>query len=115
MLSTVPGLLRPSAALRSWNDLYVSSTASTTPLERGAGCEREPGLVTSMGRESAGTTGTTGTTGFSKGVAADMAKDVRWAALVRGQRPNQRAEMVQATTAAAMELMKIGGGDAVRS
>jgi len=45
-----------------------------------------------------------------------MAKDVRWAALVRGQRPDQGAEMVQATTAAAMELMKMGGGgDAVRS
>ena len=112
MLSTVPGLLRPSAALRSWNDLYVSRTASTTPLERGAGCEREPGLVTSMGRESAGTTGTTGTTGFSKGVAADMAKDVRRAAGVRGCGPDQRAEMVQAATrATAMELlMEMGGG-----
>jgi hypothetical protein len=76
MLSTVPGLLRPSAALRSWNDLYVSSTESTTPPVRGVGCEREPGLVTSMGRVSIGTTGTTGTTGtFSKGIA-DMATAV---------------------------------------
>lgn len=76
MLSTVPGLLRPSAALRSWNDLYVSRTESTMPPVRGAGCESDPGLVTSMGRVLTGTTGTTGTTGFSKGVAADMAAAV---------------------------------------
>jgi hypothetical protein len=79
MLSTVPGLLRPSAALRSWNDLYVSRIESTTPPVRGAGCEREPGLVTSIGSALALTgttgTGTTGTAAWSKGVAAaDMAR-----------------------------------------
>lgn len=46
------------------------------PPVRGAGCESDPGLVTSMGRVLTGTTGTTGTTGFSKGVAADMAAAV---------------------------------------
>jgi hypothetical protein len=98
MLSTVPGLLKPSAALRSWNDLYVSKTESITPPVRGAGCEREPGLVTSMGSVLTGTTGTTGTTGVSKGVTAAMAEAVEVVARVRGQRPDQKAEVVQATT-----------------
>ena len=49
MLSTVPGLLSPSAALRSWKDLYVSRKMSKTPLVLGAGGERLPGLVTSTG------------------------------------------------------------------
>jgi len=49
MLSTVPGLLSPRAALRSWKDLYVSRKTSKTPLVLGDGAMRVSGLVTSMG------------------------------------------------------------------
>jgi hypothetical protein len=42
MLSTVPGLARPSASLRSWNAAYTSSTRAKGPVCEMEGWEMMP-------------------------------------------------------------------------